>query len=91
MGRNGGRREDGGRISPHGGRENAGLTERVFVVRGMWDGDGEQGRREDGQNVGRLDRCREYSKREHNTVLCCLLHLKSYITQKNPYACDLTS
>jgi len=53
--------------------------------------DGEQGRREDGQNVGRLDRCREYSKREHNTVLCCLLRLKSNITQKNPYACGTTS
>ena len=49
MGRNGGRREDGGRISPHGGREDAGLTERVFAVWGMYGGTANR----DGGRTGR--------------------------------------
>lgn len=53
MGRNGGRREDGGRISPHGGREDAGLTEHVFVVWGVCGGRSNGNGDGDGQNGGR--------------------------------------
>lgn len=62
MGRNGGRREDGGRISPHGGREDAGLTEHVFVVWGMCGGRSNTDGGRTGRTSGGLDRCREYSK-----------------------------